>query len=61
MTMPVISRDEQIKEANDRFAGKALKEVKTDGVLIIVEFETGGMLVFANPQAIALGVPKDEV
>lgn len=65
--IPIIERKEQVEQVeqmNKLFPGAALKSIKDDGKGIIsLEFETVGVIIFANPSAIGLGLyqpPKGE-
>lgn len=56
MAIPMVARSEQVKQANEMFKGAVLKAVKDEKGLITLEFETIGIIVIANPQALALGL-----
>lgn len=63
MAIPMVKRSEQVKQANEMFAGAVLKSVKDEKGLITLEFETIGIMILAEPSAIALGLyqpPKGE-
>lgn len=62
--IPIIEREQQVKQMNELFPGAVVKSIKDDGKGIIsLEFETVGVIIFANPSAIGLGlyqVPEGE-
>ena len=62
--IPIIEREQQVKQMNELFPGAVVKSIKDDGKGIIsLEFETVGVIIFANPSAIGLGLynpPKGE-
>lgn len=61
--IPVINRSEQITQMQGLFPGARLKSIKDDNGIISLEFETVGVIIFANPSAIGLGlyqVPEGE-
>lgn len=58
MAIPMIKRSEQIKMANETFKGAVLKAVTDNKGLVTLEFETIGIIILANPSAIALGLYK---
>jgi hypothetical protein len=62
--IPLIDREQQVKQMNELFPGAVVKSIKDDGKGIIsLEFETVGVIIFANPSAIGLGlyeVPEGE-
>ncbi len=62
--IPIIVREKQVAQMNELFPGATLKSIKDDGKGIIsLEFETVGVIIFANPIAIGLGlyqVPEGE-
>jgi len=62
--IPIIEREKQLKQMNEKFPGAVLKSIKDDGKGIIsLEFESAGVIIFANPSAIGMGLydpPKGE-
>lgn len=55
--IPIIDREKQVTQMNDLFPGATLKSIKDDGKGIIsLEFDTVGVIIFANPSAIGLGL-----
>lgn len=61
--IPVINRAEQITQMQGLFPGARLKSIKDDNGIISLEFEMVGVIIFANPSAIGLGlyqVPEGE-
>lgn len=61
--IPVIHRSEQITQMQGLFPGTKLKSIKDENGIISLEFETVGVIIFANPSAIGLGlyqVPEGE-
>ena len=55
--IPIIDREKQVTQMNELFPGATLKSIKDDGKGIIsLEFETVGVIIFANPSAIGLGL-----
>jgi hypothetical protein len=61
--IPVINRAEQITQMNGVFPGARLKSIKDENGIVSLEFETVGVIIFANPSAIGLGLyqpPKGE-
>lgn len=61
--IPVINRAEQITQMNGVFPGARLKSIKDENGIVSLEFETVGVIIFANPSAIGLGlyqVPEGE-
>lgn len=62
--IPIIECEQQVKQMNELFPGAVVKSIKDDGKGIIsLEFETVGVIIFANPSAIGLGlyeVPEGE-
>lgn len=54
--IPIISREEQVKQLGELFPGAVLKSVKEDKGIVSLEFETIGVIIFANPSAIGLGL-----
>ncbi len=61
--IPMIDRETQVKQMNEQFPGAVLKSIKEDKGIVSLEFETIGVIIFANPSAIGLGLynpPKGE-
>jgi len=61
--IPVINRSEQITQMNGVFPGARLKSIQDKDGIVSLEFETVGVIIFANPSAIGLGLynqPKGE-
>jgi len=61
--IPIIDREKQVKQLGELFPGAVLKSIKEDKSIISLEFETVGVIIFANPSAIGLGlyqVPEGE-
>lgn len=61
--IPIIDREQQVKQLGELFPGAVLKSIKDDKGIISLEFETVGVIIFANPSAIGLGLyqlPKGE-
>lgn len=61
--IPLIDREQQVKQMNEQFPGAVLKSIKEDKGIVSLEFETIGVIIFANPSAIGLGLynpPKGE-
>ncbi len=61
--IPIIDREKQVKQLGELFPGAVLKSIKDDKGIISLEFETVGVIIFANPSAIGLGLyqpPKGE-
>jgi len=61
--IPIIDREQQVKQLGELFPGAVLKSIKEDKSIISLEFETVGVIIFANPSAIGLGLynpPKGE-
>lgn len=61
--IPIISREDQVKQLGTLFPGAKLKSIKEDKGIVSLEFETVGVIIFANPSAIGLGlyeVPEGE-
>lgn len=55
--IPIIDREKQVTQMNELFPGATLKSIEDDGKGIIsLEFETVGVIIFANPSAIGLGL-----
>lgn len=54
--VPVVTREEQVKQINELFKGATVKAVKEDKGLVTLEFDTVGIVIFANPSAIGLGL-----
>jgi hypothetical protein len=54
--IPVINRAEQITQMDGLFPGARLKSIKDENGIISLEFETVGVIIFANPSAIGLGL-----
>jgi hypothetical protein len=54
--IPVINRAEQITQMQGIFPGARLKSVKDENGIVSLEFETIGVIIFANPSAIGLGL-----
>lgn len=55
--IPLIDREQQVKQMNELFPGAVVKSIKDDGKGIIsLEFETVGVIIFANPSAIGQGL-----
>lgn len=62
-SIPVINRSEQITQMDGLFPGARLKSIKDENGIISLEFDTVGVIIFANPSAIGLGLynlPKGE-
>lgn len=60
MEIPRISREDQIKMANDAFAGKKVTSIVSahDGMLVTIEFDSGEVMIIDNPRHIALGLKE---
>lgn len=54
--IPVINRSEQITQMQGLFPGARLKSIKDENGIVSLEFETVGVIIFANPSAIGLGL-----
>lgn len=54
--VPVVSRTVQVKQINELFKGATVKAVKEENSLVTIEFDTVGIIIFANPSAIGLGL-----
>lgn len=54
--IPIISREDQVKQLGTLFPGAKLKSIKEDKGIVSLEFEMVGVIIFANPSAIGLGL-----
>lgn len=55
-TPPIIDRKDQMKQISATFPGAKLKSIKDENGIVSLEFETVGVLIFANPSAIGQGL-----
>lgn len=55
----IVKHDDQIKSMKAAAVGHEIKDIKDENGLIIIEIVTGDVLIFANPQVMALGVSKE--